>query len=94
MSWRDKGAPLDYGFWVHTPRGREWVRARYGFSGAKRSYGNMCRLIRTAQEQRLWDREFGRGKRSPARLPNCRDEVWRHVERSWKRHRLTQYRAG
>ncbi len=60
--------------------------------GSKR--GGYCwfRKIRTTQELRHWDPEYGRMSRSPGYLPNSWDDLPRHVERCWKRQRTTQFR--
>lgn len=54
-------------------------------------YGHYFRAVRTTQERRFWDDEFGRIARAPHRLPQHWDDVPRHIDRSWKSHRLTQY---
>lgn len=63
--------------------GRKWSR-----------YSNLLRAMRTSQEKRFWDDEFGRLKRSPHRLPEYRDDYirsdWKH--HSWKRHRQHQWK--
>lgn len=48
--------------------------------------------IRTTQERRMWTAEFGRMARSLRRLPDYYHEMWAFPERSWKRHRGTQYK--
>ena len=50
--------------------------------------------LRTTRERRLYDKEYGRKKRGPHRLPNKWDDPTRSdiEDRSWKRHRKTQYK--
>lgn len=65
--------------------GRKWSWKRYGC---------LFRAMRTTQECRHWDAEYGRDRRAPHRLPNAWCDYvrsdWRH--RTWKRHRRTQWK--
>jgi hypothetical protein len=86
MSWKDKGRPT--GCQVYCPWDYRWL-----WNGQKRrNYYCWHRQPRTTQEMRFWDSEYGRRRRSPSRLPDYWDDVVRHVQRSWKEHRLTQYK--
>lgn len=67
-------------------------------AGRKRSgrpYCCLLRAMRTTQERRLWDAEYGRDRRAPHRLPNAWWDYlrsdWRH--RTWKRHRRSQWKS-
>ena len=61
-------------------------------SGAKRVRYRWFRDIRTTQELRHWDAQYGRIARSPGHLPTSWDDLPRQVERCWKRHRASQFR--
>jgi len=58
--------------------------------------GRYCwfrRMKTTAEARRaLADGNLVRAKRNRRNLPNSYDDVCRHVERNWKRHRKTQYK--
>ena len=60
--------------------------------GRKQTRYGFLRDMRTTQERRAWDEEYGRAARSAHRLVDAWDDVCRHFERSWKRHRRTQYK--
>ncbi len=77
MSWKDKGSPLDC-----------CVHWRGGHYGGYRFF----RHPKTVQEKRLWDREYGRARRSPRQLIDAWEDITRQVQRSWKLHRRTQYK--
>jgi len=77
-----------------------WARKDYGAYGVRwpgtvqyRRY-RLFRHPKTTQERRKFDKKYGRHKRCPSRLPNVYDDILRRdiEERSWKRHRKTQYR--
>jgi hypothetical protein len=84
MGWRERNRPADLGPW----RG---ILTGY-WSGYKRSGGHYYRHMRTTQERRHWDSEYGRASRSPRKLPSWYDDIPRHTERSWKRHRRSQWK--
>jgi len=79
-----------------------YFRGEYGsydvpWPGTKRWYRYGCYLLRhpkTTQERRSYDKEYGRKRRSPSRLPHTWDDIPRRDrdDRSWKRHRKTQYK--
>ena len=80
-----------------------WARKDYGsygvsWPGTKNwcKYGCLFRHPRTTQERRLYDKEYGRKRRGPSHLPNTYDDLIRKdiEDRSWKRHRRTQYKGA
>lgn len=53
----------------------------------KGKWHNYCCRYRSAkvmQEKRLYDKQYGRPKRSPRMLPDTWDDIHRHTERCWK----------
>lgn len=94
MGWRERNRPEGNGSWYRSKGEWHFLESQV-FMGSKRGGYCWIRSPRTTQEMRMWDGELGRWGRSPRRLPDAwYDEVGRHVERSWKRHRRTQYRAA
>lgn len=77
-----------------------WARTDYGAYGVqwpgtkRRGACEWLRSPRTTQERRWYDQEFGRAKRNARRLVDSWDDIPRQDagDRSWKRHRRTQYR--
>lgn len=83
-------------------RGYEFRRTPVPRTGKGSPY-RWLRHPRTTSERRASDavdndpemREYkvkSRAKRSKAMLPSAWDDLPRHVDKSWKRHRKTQYR--
>jgi hypothetical protein len=79
----------------------KWARKDYGSygvpwpgSGNGRWFCNYLRHPKTTQERRKFDKKYGRRKRCPSRLPDTYDDMPRSdiEDRSWKRHRKTQYK--
>jgi hypothetical protein len=77
MGWRDKGEP----------------EITWRFSGRCVHWSSCYRKIRTTQELRNWDEQYGRAARSPARLPNSYDDQMVRLERSWKSFRDHQWKV-
>ena len=50
------------------------------------------RWPKTTQERRANQGEICRARRNSKNLVNAYDELWFHPQRSWKKHRLTQYK--
>lgn len=50
------------------------------------------RYPRTAQEKRANQEGWERPSRNVKNLVDVWDELWRKPQRSWKRHRRTQYK--
>jgi hypothetical protein len=93
MGWRERNRPPspEAIFWGYRADGTPLLLRPYVPWQGSRTNGNCFRRIRTAQERRAWDPRYGRPGRSPAQLPEYHDEMMRHVERCWKRHRRRQY---
>jgi hypothetical protein len=93
MCWKTKGEPIRI-YCCYPRRDGTFAYWQGGFAGgSKRGHGRSLRRIRTTQERRLWDREYGRARRSPTNLPNLYDDdPPRNVERCWKAQRQTQWR--
>ena len=56
---------------------------------------NYLRHVRTTQERRLWfaaDEVELRRARSIRNLPHYWWDIWRDVQRTWKKHRRTRWR--
>jgi hypothetical protein len=86
MGWRDKGCPLNSES-IHS------LFYYYGsWHGYKRKRGRWLRHMKTTAEIRAYDPELCRAKRSPRNLPTVFDDFVISYERSWKRHRLHQYK--
>ncbi len=76
-----------------------WARKDYGsygvsWPGTKGAWRGLFRHPKTTQERRKYDKEYGRGRRSPKHLTHAWDDMPRRdiEDRSWKRHRKTQYK--
>lgn len=54
---------------------------------------SMRHKVHTTQERRYSQEGWGRARRNMANLPNSWDEFWYSPQRSWKKHRRTQYRT-
>lgn len=60
--------------------------------GGRWSRHGYMRHMRTTQERRHWDAEYGRASRNRKGLPDAYDDFLRYPQRSWKEQRATQYR--
>lgn len=61
-------------------------------TGRKPTGCSFYRHMRTTQERRLWDPEYGRAKRSRQRLVEAYDERIRRDQRTWKAFRKTRWK--
>lgn len=93
MGWREKNRPAGYDDQLWWWRGWHPGIAR-SYGGRKRKCGRSYRAIRTTQERRRWDAEFSRAARSWKRLPDAWDERPLRYQRTWKRHRKTQWKPA
>ncbi len=61
-----------------------------------RYYSTYCRNPKTISEMRQYfvAKEMVRGKRKPLHLPNSWDDLYRNLERSWKRQRQSKRQHG
>ncbi|CAH1691745.1 conserved hypothetical protein [Hyphomicrobiales bacterium] len=89
---------LGYSFWRSNAPMPAFRSGPVPFTGRRGGYA-WNRPVRTTQERRYLagvkvDGDGARERAARRSIPSDYDDVTRHCERSWKRHRRTQWRGG